>query len=71
MRGQACHAGLVVEVEGGSAGDELGLKTGAITVQSKPVRTNAQAVRHPLKVVPAHLFNVAGGGPFCYFYRRT
>ena len=31
VRGQACHAGLVVEVERGSAGGEL--KTGSVTVQ--------------------------------------
>ena len=65
-RGQACHAGVVVEVE--VAGGE---GTGRVTVQSKPVRQNATAIRHPLKVVPPHLFNVAGGGPFCYFYRKN
>jgi len=64
-RGQACHAALVVEVESGSSDAK-----GSIIVQSKPVRLSAQAVRHPLKTVPAHLFKVPGGGPFCYFYRK-
>ena len=65
-RGQACHTGIIVEVEAGGRD-----KTGSITVQSKPVRMGTEAVLHPLKVVPPHLFNVAGGGPFCYFYRKT
>jgi len=69
-RGQACHVALVVEVQHGVRNGAEG-KAGNITVQSKPVKQNSQAVRHPLKLVPPHLFNVAGGGPFCYFYRKT
>ena len=42
----------------------------SVTVQSKLSKESPRALRHPLRVVPPLAFNVAGGGPFVYFYRK-
>ncbi|EKX55090.1 hypothetical protein GUITHDRAFT_99724 [Guillardia theta CCMP2712] len=42
----------------------------AIWIQSKFQRNQDVAYRHRIDHLPPHIFDVAGGGPFVYFFRR-
>jgi len=66
-RGQAAHAAIVVQVDLPSAAGEKG----EVIVQSKISKASGRALRHPVRVIPPINFNVAGGGPYVYFYREA